>query len=158
MQSISRILCPVDFSESSARAIVLAETLARGLSAEIVLFHVFDTAQDYTKAGQTHPVDAHLQEKLDTVLVGVNDIPIRRCMHIGPAGEAICWFAESEQCDMIVMGTHGRTGLSHLLFGSIAEYVMRHARCPVVTVRERPMLDEPLQEPLARPIPPPRFM
>ncbi|MBM4005181.1 MAG: universal stress protein [Planctomycetes bacterium] len=78
--------------------------------------------------------------------------------HHFPPGKAICWFAESEQCDMIVMGTHGRTGLSHLLFGSIAEYVMRHARCPVVTVRERPSFGEPLQEPLARPLPPPRFM
>ncbi len=158
MNAKMKILCPIDFSETSQRAVLFTEKLARGLSAEVILFHVFDTAIDYSNKGQTEPADPEIKEKLEKVLLGVTDIPVRRCTHIGPSGEAICWMADREQCDMIVMGTHGRTGLSHLVFGSIAEYVMRHARCPVVTTRMRPTVELPLEEPLVQPVPAPRFM
>ena len=79
-------------------------------------------------------------------------------MHVGEPGEVICWLAEQQACDLIVMGTHGRQGLLHLLMGSVAEYVMRHARCPVVTVRLLPEKQPPLKEPLVLPLPAPRLM
>lgn len=156
MHATMKILCPVDFSETSQRAVLFAEKLARRLAAEIVLFHSFETAVDYSH--QSEPADPEVKSKLDKTLMGVADIPIRRLTHLGPTGEAICWIAQREACDMIVMGTHGRTGLSHLVFGSVAEYVMRHARCPVVTTRMQETLEVPLEEPLVQPIPAPRFM
>ena len=81
-----------------------------------------------------------------------------RVLHAGPPGEVICWLAENLACDLIVMGTHGRTGLKHLLLGGVAEYVVRHARCPVLTVAEKPADEPPLVEPLALPPKAPIFM
>ena len=92
------------------------------------------------------------------MLLTVPDDRVTRVLHAGPAGEVICWMAEHRKCDVIVIGTHGRTGLTHLLLGSVTEYVMRHARCPVVTVRDRPADEQPLPEPLVLPPKAPRFL
>jgi universal stress protein A len=70
----------------------------------------------------------------------------------------ICWVAQEQQCDLVVLGSHGRTALAHLLLGSVAEYVLRHARCPVLTVRDRPAGEAPLAEPRVLPVPAPRFL
>jgi universal stress protein A len=86
------------------------------------------------------------------------DIPLRRALHAGRPGEVICWMAEDQQCDLIVMGTHGRGGLAHLLLGSVAEYVVRHAHCPVTIVRDAPAKEPPLDEPRVMPLPPPQWM
>jgi len=158
MQPISRILCPCDFSDRSAEMLAFAERLAASLGAEILLLHVFDTAVDYSPQGQKVPIDPAVKKQLDDVKLSDSKIAVRRFLHLGIPGEVICWLAEHEKCDLIVMGTHGRTGISHLLVGSVAEYVVRHARCPVLTVRSRPVGEPPLEEPLVRPLPPPRFM
>ena len=79
-------------------------------------------------------------------------------MHAGPPGEVICWMAQEQQCDLVVLGSHGRAALAHLLLGSVAEYVLRHARCPVLTVRDRPADEPPLAEPRVLPVPAPRFL
>src|SRR5437773_1553702 len=81
-----------------------------------------------------------------------------RVLHAGPPGEVICWAAEHRGCDLIVMGTHGHTALKHLLLGSVTEYVVQHARCPVLTVADKPTGEPPLPEPLALPPKAPRFM
>lgn len=78
-------------------------------------------------------------------------------LHGDPATQ-IVQFAEDEGVDLIVMGTHGRTGLKHLLMGSVAEHVLRHARCPVLVVRLRPAQEPRLKEPVVLPPPPPRLM
>ena len=75
--------------------------------------------------------------------------------HAGTPGEVICWIAQQRNCDLIVLGTHGRTGLSHLFMGSVAEYVVQHAPCPVLTVRHRHPAEKPLKEPIMSvPMPP----
>lgn len=79
-------------------------------------------------------------------------------MHAGPPGEVICWLAEESRCDLIVMGTHGRSGIRHLLQGSVAEYVVRHARCPVTVVRDSADRQSPLTEPRVLPPSPPAWM
>ena len=81
-----------------------------------------------------------------------------RVLHAGPPAEVICWLAQERKCDLIVMGTHGRSGLKHLLLGSVAELVLRNARCPVLTVRDRPANDPQLAEPKVLPLAPPRLM
>ena len=69
------------------------------------------------------------------MLGNVGDGPVRHGLVDGPAGEAICREAERIHAGMIVMATHGRTGLSHLVMGSVAERVLRTAPCPVLTLR-----------------------
>ena len=159
MQTITRILCPTDFSESSAAATGFAEKLALSTNAELVLFHAFDVPATWTDAGQEHPRDPQIEKQLEQVL---SDSPLqtrlRRLLHAGEPGEVICWIAQEHQCDLIVMGTQGRTGIKRLLLGSVAEYVMEHARCPVLTVRNRPANETPLSRPVNMPVMAPRFM
>ena len=159
MQTIKQILCPIDFSASATKAAVYAEQLAREANAELVLFHAFDAPATWTLSGQEHPRDPRLQLQLDAVLAdSPHAAKIHRLQHAGPPGEVICWMAQDRQCDLIVMGTHGRSGLRHLLFGSVAEYVLRHARCPVLTIRDRDPDEPPLPRPTLVPIKAPRFM
>jgi nucleotide-binding universal stress UspA family protein len=153
-----RILCPVDFSEASQRALEHAQRLAAASAAEVVVLHAFDRPETYDAAGQTRPADPTLRDRLLAIVPESAGVKFRHVLHAGDAGEVICWLAEDQQCDLIVMGTHGRTGLKHLLLGSVAEYVLRHARCPVLVVRDRPAGEPRLKEPVVLPPPPPRFM
>lgn len=156
MKLIERILCPTDFSTTAEKAVKYAEQLAIEVGAELVLIHAFNIPATWSIAGQTRPMDTTLDDQLNATL---SDSPhadkITRLQHIGLPGEVICWMAQDRKCDLIVMGTHGRTGLRHLLFGSVAEYVLQHARCPVITVRDRNPDEPPLEQPIVMPPPPP---
>lgn len=143
---IKRILCPIDFSHASGRAFAYAEQVAKETSAELVLLHAFDVPETLNLMGQEHPSDPALRDQLERVPVA-DDVRVVRLLHAGPAGAVICWMAQDRDCDLIVMGTHGRGALMHLLVGSVAEYVLRHARCPVLTVRDRAANEPPLEEP-----------
>lgn len=154
---IQRILCPIDFSHASGKAFGYAERLAKEVSGELVLLHAFDVPQTLNLMGQEHPSDPTLVGQLDAVPVSP-EVRVVRLLHAGPPGEVICWTAQQRGCDLIVMGTHGRGALAHLLVGSVAEYVLRHARCPVLTLRDRPADEPPLAEPRVLPVPAPRFL
>ena len=159
MQSITRILCPTDFSTNAAKAVEFAEKLAREADAELFLIHAFDTPATFTISGQEHPRDPRIEQELDAVLANSpHNYKIHRQQHAGIPGEVICWMAQDLNCDLIVMGTHGRGGLQHVLFGSIAEHVLRHARCPVLTIRDRDKNEPPLARPSVMPVLAPRFM
>jgi universal stress protein A len=158
MSLVQRILCPVDFSETSVAAFDYAARLAEEVSAEVVVLHAFDEPATLDMHGQHTPADATLRVRLDAIRRAGDTVPLHHILHAGPAGEVICWVAQDRDCDLIVMGTHGRTGLAHLLFGSTAEYVLRNARCPVLTVRRRPVNEPPLKEPLVLPRRAPRLM
>ena len=158
MEPIHRILCPVDFSETSRHALSFAERLSTSLSAEVVLLHVFDRAAEFTQAGQTTPADPEISRQFDSISLKIPATKVRRIMHVGNPGEVICWLAENQKCDLIVMGTHGRRGLMHLVMGSVTEYVLRHARCPLMTIRLVGEKEPPLKEPMQLPVPAPRFM
>ena len=159
MGLFQHILCATDFSDTAAKAVKYAEHLAIESDAELLLLHAFDDPATMSLAGQLHPRDIRSEQQLNSLLV---DSPyadkIHRLQHAGDPGEVICWMAQDRHCDLIVMGTHGRTGLRHLLFGSVAEYVLRHARCPVLTIRDRDPNEAPLEQPLVMPIKAPRFM
>lgn len=158
MELIHRILCPVDFSKTSAKALDYAERLASQTGSELVLIHAFEKPESYTDTGQTTPADAHVRQELDAIELSLPAEKVRRLLHAGDATDVIPWMAQEENCDLIVMGTHGRTGLMHLLLGSVTEHVLRHARCPVVTIRDRPDDEPPLDEPRVVPLPPPSLM
>ncbi len=148
---IERILCAVDFSEASQGAFEYARGLAGKLAGELVLLHAFDRPATTDLAGLNTPADSTLRDKLEAMRISSQQVHLSHVLQAGVPGEVICWVAQDRKCDLIVMGTHGRTGLAHMLFGSTAEYVLRHAHCPVLIVRQQ-SANEP---PLARPEPPP---
>jgi nucleotide-binding universal stress UspA family protein len=152
---ITRILCPVDFSPASMDAFEYAEELALAAKATLVLCHAFDRPATWELGDQSEPADESIKQQFLDVKA---TIPIERYLHAGSPGKVICWLAEDRACDLIIMGTHGRTGLKHLLFGSVAEYVLQHANCPVMTIRMRPEKEVAHEEPLVIPLPAPRFM
>jgi nucleotide-binding universal stress UspA family protein len=158
MEPIRRILCPVDFSATSSQAIAFAERLASSLKAEIFLLYVSEGRPEFAIAGQDKPSDPVGQRMLNEISLSSAAVPVQRFLHFGEPGPVICWFAENQHCDLIVIGTHGRQGLARLLLGSVAEYIVRHSRCPVLTVRLVPETEPPLKEPVNLPVPAPRFM
>jgi nucleotide-binding universal stress UspA family protein len=153
-----RILCGVDFSEASTRALQFAERMAREMNAELILVHAFDVPAGYDTAGQKEPHDARIRSAFDQITPVHPDLKMRRALHVGPPGEVLCWLAEDQACDVIVIGTHGRGGLSQLLLGSVAQYVVRHARRPVIVVRDVPPDEPPPGEPKVLPVPAPQWM
>jgi universal stress protein A len=155
---IHRILCPVDFSATSTKALKYAERLASQTGSELLLVHAFERPDSYGESGQTKPADTHIKEKLEAIELTLPADKVRRLLHAGDAVDVIPWMAQKEACDLIVMGTHGRGGLLHLLLGSVTEHVLRHARCPVLTIRDRPEKEPPLDEPRVVPLPPPGLM
>ena len=152
----NRILCPIDFSETSVKAMNHAEQLAEKFGAELILLHAFDMPETYDRRGQTHPADRELEPKLRDIKSARTKLTY--ALHAGAPGEVICWFAEEKHCDLIVMGTHGRTGLKHFFLGSVAEHVVRHARCPVLVLRTGKPGEARLEEPIVLPPPAPPLM
>lgn len=152
---IHRILCPIDFSPTSEKAFSYATRIAEHSGATIILFHAFDVPDSWSAGGRVDELDQELKDKLLAMSPASTKLNVERVAHGGPAGPVICWIAQEQKCDLIVIGTHGRRGVSHLLLGSVAEYCVRNARCPVLTVRDRPAGELPLEEPdIYIPMPP----
>ena len=135
-----RILVPTDFSPNSEVALGLATSLARDSRGELVLAHV--ETIPLTAAGGEYfyavpePPTEELMEKLQHVTLPDSQVPVERRLLAGDPADAIVRIAEAEHIDLIVMGTHGRKGLSRLLMGSVAESVVREAPCPVLTIKQ----------------------
>lgn len=144
-RAITRILVPTDFSAISEVALNYAITVARRFGASLHLLHVVDDpfvgktfgSEVYitsVAAMRVHLVD-EAAGRLSRVLPECGRVPARTEVRVGRPQDVIRAVAEQHGCDLIVMGTHGRTGMSHLLLGSVAEQIMREAPCPVLTVR-----------------------
>ncbi len=143
--TVSKILVPIDFSEHSEAALAHASEVATAFGAEVVLHHVVEAAL-YPVAYGMAPVtsvnfeeDAKLNaEKAMVPLIdklGAAGVKASSLIETGMASVRICETADREGFDLIVIATHGLTGLAHLLMGSTAERVVRHANCPVLTVK-----------------------
>jgi nucleotide-binding universal stress UspA family protein len=142
---IQTILVPTDFSRSAGAALRLAADLAGALGARIVLLHVVDLEFQWIPAGPAvvpTPVPAavvrRIREQARATLDALAEKTpaVRRALvRTGHARDEILAAADETEADLIVMGTHGRRGVAHLFIGSVAEYVVRHARVPVMTVR-----------------------
>jgi len=135
-----KILFPVDFSEAGQRALELATSLARDSGATLIIAHVEEPPMAYGGGDMYYGVEEPNHEELRASLAAVVPTdPALPCIHklmIGDPAEAIVQLAEADHVDLIVMGTHGRTGLTRLLMGSVAEAVVRRAPCPVLTVKQ----------------------
>lgn len=144
MAEIKRILCPVDFSETSEHALRYAIDLAERLGAEVHLVHAYQLPTYALPDGAllarpdfVKELTVELQKQLDELIQRYSDggVQLKGKIVEGLAFTEVNRLAEEEQADMIVMGTHGRTGMKHLLLGSVAERVVRTAEVPVLTVR-----------------------
>ena len=153
MKLTQNILVATDFSKAADLAIDAARILALQNDAKVTVVHVFDPRAATglgpaagLGAPPTDPAD-HEKDLLDRIHAELRrivadklpDVPSAKIAAVSSrsAADGICHYAQKEDVDMIVLGTHGRTGLSHLLIGSVAEKVVRHAPCPVLTLRSK---------------------
>jgi len=142
--NIIKILLPTDFSESSKAALGYASTLAAETGAKLIIAHVFNDTPVYlagyagmaTVPDYSEEVERANRKLLEQVQPTKSNIQVEHRFLDGSPEKEIVGLADREQVDLIVMGTHGRTGLSRLLMGSIAEGVLRNAKCPVLTVKQ----------------------
>ena len=134
-----RILVPVDFSETSTAAVQQAVELAKAFRASLLLLHVDDKAIADAAIEFPLGLDASLaeRERLLKILSPLEQAELHPefVMVSGSPAVEIVRCASGREVDVIVMGTHGRRGISHAFSGSVAEAVLRKARCPVLTVR-----------------------
>jgi nucleotide-binding universal stress UspA family protein len=135
----AKILFPTDFSTLGQTALEMATDLAKQRGAKLVIAHVEEPPMAYGGGelyyGITEPDRAELKKMLAAVLPTDPAVGYEHRLMIGTPATAIVHLAEQEHVDLIVMPTHGRTGLFRLLMGSVAEEVVRKAQCPVLTVK-----------------------
>lgn len=144
-----KICCPVDFSEPSRAALEEAAELGRRLRAELFLLHVRPREEPAAPGPFAPP--ARRAAGYGTVVGQEQQLSVwtREAQQLAPGlatsvelsgdpATEIVRFASEFGCDLIVMGTHGRSGLAHLALGSVTEGVLRRATCPVLVVRAKP--------------------
>ena len=143
---MNSVLVATDFSETSAAALLYGRDLARAFGARLHVLHVADaistTAGEEFFPGDIEELQADIvkraAERLDTLLTD-HDLTVLRATPAvrasGNVAEAIIDYAKGAHVDVIVVGTHGRSGVTHLFMGSVAEHVVRKAPCPVLVVR-----------------------
>jgi len=143
MKAIKTILHPTDFSDPAQSSFQFACALASDLKARLLVFHVVspgrafvDELIDYTSPDHELRAWNRLRDLQQTAQDGFG-LEIDIDLSEGDPATEILKETGQRQCDLIVMGTHGRSGLRHLLMGSVAERVVRKAPCPVLTSRSR---------------------
>ena len=143
MRPIRTILHPTDFSERSANAFEVACTLARDSGARLIVLHVLERPViAYTGVAMAPPAPGPSEDERIALLKQLHQVQpptpavaVEHRLEQGDPATGILQIAQEVGCDLIVMGTHGRTGLGRLLLGSVAEKVLRKAPCPVLTVK-----------------------
>ncbi|OGR40069.1 MAG: universal stress protein [Desulfovibrionales bacterium GWA2_65_9] len=144
MVQIKKILCAVDFSEHSPAVAEYARILAQGLGASIDCLYVAPSLSQYVGF---HVPPSSIENFVGEIVTGAeatmsaflneNFQGVKAVGHVvtGYAAEEIFGMAIKEDVDLIIMGTHGRKGIDRILFGSVAEKVVKGAKCPVLTIR-----------------------
>lgn len=146
MEMIKKILVPIDFSNYSKKALQYTVNFAKKFDAEIVLVYVIEPMiypADLSMGQMVIPQsEMNLSEKSDKELVQLakseigDKLKYKVLVKTGKPFMEIISTAKEVDSDLIIMATHGHTGVEHLLFGSTAEKVVRKAPCPVLTIRE----------------------
>lgn len=141
MIALKRVLVPHDFSETSAAAVTYAVGMARNFGADVVFLYVADRPQPEFDADMAVDADGQVTGGVREAMqqsLGMGSaaaVSARFYAQAGTPADVIVRFAREHEIDLIVMGTHGRGFVGHLLMGSVAEKVVRTAPCPVLTVR-----------------------
>jgi nucleotide-binding universal stress UspA family protein len=160
--TFTKILAATDFSDDSNYALEYAEELARRFSAEILVMHVDQPLSPVIVSDLSPGLDVGAMNRiaeeqrlmalreLDRITARLRDAGLksRSLLKVGAPFLEIVTAAHSDSADLIVLGTHGRSGLAHVLMGSVAERVVRKAHCPVLTIRHP---DRKFKHPLDKP-------
>jgi len=151
---VRRILLPTDFSGCANYALPYAAAIARAVGATVICVNVVEPivpAVGYTGMAEAMPI-AEMSEQMEDS--AERELPdVMRCEDLrglrveevighGDAAAEIVRVADEQEVDLIVISSHGRTGLGRIIFGSTAEAVVRHARCPVLVVKPPPEEEE----------------
>jgi nucleotide-binding universal stress UspA family protein len=135
-----KILFPTDFSHTGDAALAMATALARDTGAKLFIVHVEEPPMVYGGGemyyGIPDPQTEDLEAMLKKVVPSDPNVPYEHHLIVGDPSTAIPRFADQENVDLIVIGTHGRTGVSRLLMGSVAEAIVRRSPCPVLTFKQ----------------------
>lgn len=142
---VRKILCPVDFSPSSREAMHAAAELARERSAALVLVHVWEPRAWLASPDVPARLVQDMRDQVETTFAawkaearGDGALEVIGAIHHGVPWDRIVALAHDDpEIDLIVIGTHGRSGTEHAAIGSVAERVVRHAPCAVLVVRRR---------------------
>jgi len=140
MTAVKNILAPTDFSETSEAALKYAVDMARVFGARLYLLHV--PGQNGETFEADFPVaqfETAARERPGSILNqdAVTQLKPEYAVRIGKPTEEIVRYAGARDIDLIIMGTHGRTGVTHMVMGSVAEHVVRASPCPVLLVRHQ---------------------
>ncbi len=140
----SKVLCPIDFSEPARAALKVAAELCAHFGAELTLFHAYELPGYTLPEGSVVASPKMLQELADMAAAHLSEWKkiaeaagaprVVAMKAVGDPALEVVGLAKDAGYDLIVLGTHGRTGLRHALVGSVAERVVRRATCPVLTI------------------------
>jgi nucleotide-binding universal stress UspA family protein len=143
MTRVRKILAPTDFSDLSKVGIRYALEMARDLCAEVIVYHAIDVGEQWTKRRTKIPPHCDILQDsrrlLDRFLAenfadSIDLVEVRQVVEFGRPYKNIVESAATEGVDIIVISTHGRTGIDHLILGSVAEKVVARAPCPVLVI------------------------
>lgn len=142
MVPFRKLLCPTDFSDCSLHGLHLAYSLAHQHAAKLIIVHVVDVLYGKQTYGgvqvEVRPDDFPQQQlqRLQRFHPHYPDVEVEHVLVEGQPAQEVLRLAKEQNCDLIVIGTHGRTGLERFILGSVAETILREAPCPVLTVNE----------------------
>jgi universal stress protein A len=139
------ILVPIDFSEYTEQILIYAKAVAVKFGSTLHLLHIVPNMDYFTPyesfmavenmAAVQKNIEEEVEKDLEDLKKKIADIPVTTAIKTGVAFVEIIDYVKSEGIDLIVMGTHGRGALEHILIGGVAEKVVRKAPCPVLTIR-----------------------
>ncbi len=141
LTNFKRVLCPVQFDKNSAAALAIAKEIVQHNSGKLFVLYAVSPHADPTRVGgpamAAHDEKVAEQEMARLKNEALADVEHEAIIVIGNAAEEIVKAEHDYGADLVVMATHGRTGVSHLVLGSVAERVVRESVCPVLTIRPR---------------------
>ncbi len=141
-----KILCPVDFSQYTQDVINCAADLAKKYGGELHVMHVvpnmtyFTPYESFLTPENLVAIERNIEDEVEsnfTKLLKNESVPTKSIIKTGAPFVEIIDYAKSESIDLIVMGTHGHSGIEHILIGNVAEKVVRKSPCPVMTIRPK---------------------
>ncbi|MBI9081530.1 MAG: universal stress protein [Pseudodesulfovibrio sp.] len=144
MVEIKKILCAVDFSDHSPEVADYANMIAKCSGAQVLVLYVAPSLSQYVGF---HVPPSSIESFVGEIVTGAEDtmesfvkdnfkeLDVQSKVVTGYPAEEILAIADGENCDMVIMGTHGRKGIDRILFGSVAEKVVKSSKAPVLTVR-----------------------
>lgn len=142
----TNIVCPVDFSEYTEGILRYAVSIAKKYDARLHLLHVIPNLNYFTPYESfltpenlvliEKNIEKEIEKDFEKIVKNI-DMPVKKIIKTGVTFVEIIDYVKEENIDLVVMGTHGRSGIEHILIGSVAEKILRRSPCPVLTVRPK---------------------